>query len=71
MDIVARLQSLPVGRFHYKLLVLVGLGWLFDAMDTGMVPKDPFTRVPEDTTVLLWSVKVKTAPCQPLPAASY
>lgn len=37
MDIVARLQSLPVGRFHYKLLVLVGLGWLFDAMDTGMV----------------------------------
>ncbi|UOO81729.1 MFS transporter [Uruburuella testudinis] len=37
MDIVSRLQRLPVGRFHYTLLVLVGLGWLFDAMDTGMV----------------------------------
>lgn len=37
MDIISRLQNLPVGRFHYKLLVLVGLGWLFDAMDTGLV----------------------------------
>ncbi|WP_373795373.1 MFS transporter [Neisseria dentiae] len=37
MDILSRLQNLPVGRFHYKLLVLIGLGWLFDAMDTGMV----------------------------------
>ena len=37
MDILTRLHRLPVGKFHYKLLVLVGLGWLFDAMDTGMV----------------------------------
>ncbi|MDO5638536.1 MAG: MFS transporter [Neisseria sp.] len=37
MDVMTRLQNLPVGKFHYKLLVLVGLGWLFDAMDTGMV----------------------------------
>ncbi|KPN71983.1 MFS transporter [Neisseria sp. 83E34] len=37
MDILTRLQNLPPGKFHYKLLVLIGLGWLFDAMDTGMV----------------------------------
>lgn len=37
MDILTRLHRLPVGKFHYRLLVLVGLGWLFDAMDTGMV----------------------------------
>lgn len=37
MDIISRLQNLPVGKFHYKLLILIGLGWLFDAMDTGMV----------------------------------
>ena len=37
MDILSRLQALPPGRFHYKLLVLVGIGWLFDAMDTGIV----------------------------------
>ena len=37
MDILSRLHRLPAGRFHYRLLVLVGLGWLFDAMDTGMV----------------------------------
>ncbi|MGF6148825.1 Putative niacin/nicotinamide transporter NaiP [Kingella potus] len=37
MDILSRMQALPPGRFHYRLLLLVGLGWLFDAMDTGMV----------------------------------
>ena len=37
MDILSRLQALPPGRFHYKLLILVGIGWLFDAMDTGIV----------------------------------
>lgn len=37
MDILTRLQNLPAGKFHYRLLVLIGLGWLFDAMDTGMV----------------------------------
>ncbi len=37
MDILARLERLPVGRFHYRLLWLTGLGWLFDAMDTGMI----------------------------------
>ena len=35
--ILQRLESLPVGSFHYKLLVLTGLGWLFDSMDTGLI----------------------------------
>lgn len=37
MDIIRRLEEIPVNRFHYKLLVLTGLGWLFDAMDTGII----------------------------------
>lgn len=37
MDLVKELQRLPVGRFHYQLLLLIGLGWLFDAMDTGLI----------------------------------
>lgn len=37
MDLVNRLERIPVGKFHYKLLVATGLGWLFDAMDTGLI----------------------------------
>lgn len=37
MDIVTRLERIPVGKFHYKLLFIMGLGWLFDAMDTGII----------------------------------
>ena len=37
MDLVSRIQRLPVGKFHYTLLWVVGLGWMFDAMDTGMI----------------------------------
>ena len=37
MDILSRLHALPLSRFHFRLLGLIGLGWLFDAMDTGMV----------------------------------
>ena len=32
-----RLEALPLGRFHYKLLLVTGLGWLFDSMDTGLI----------------------------------
>ena len=32
-----RLEALPVGRFHYKLLLVTGLRWLFDSMDTGLI----------------------------------
>ena len=35
--ILERLEKLPVGSFHYKLLALTGLGWLFDSMDTGLI----------------------------------
>ena len=35
--ILERLEALPVGRFHYKLLLVTGLGWLFDSMDTGLI----------------------------------
>ena len=35
--ILERLEQLPVGSFQYKLLVVTGLGWLFDAMDTGLI----------------------------------
>lgn len=34
--VLERLEALPVGRFHYKLLLVTGLGWLFDSMDTGL-----------------------------------
>lgn len=37
MDLIQRVQHIPVGRFHYQLLLLIGLGWLFDAMDTGLI----------------------------------
>ena len=37
MDLVSRIQRLPLGRFHYRLLVVTGLGWMFDAMDTGLI----------------------------------
>ncbi len=29
--ILERLEALPVGSFHYKLLLVTGLGWLFDS----------------------------------------
>ncbi len=37
MDIISRLERIPVGRFHYRLLLFTGLGWMFDAMDTGII----------------------------------
>lgn len=35
--ITERLGNLPLGRFHWRLLAIVGLGWAFDAMDTGII----------------------------------
>ncbi|RSB50973.1 niacin transporter NiaP [Acinetobacter soli] len=37
MDLVSRIENLPVGKFHYTLLWVVGLGWMFDALDTGII----------------------------------
>ncbi len=32
-EVHQRLDSLPLSRFHWKLLLVSGLGWMFDAMD--------------------------------------
>ena len=37
MGLIQRLERIPVGSFHYKLLIITGLGWMFDAMDTGII----------------------------------
>ncbi len=37
MDLVSRIENLPIGKFHYTLLWVVGLGWMFDALDTGII----------------------------------
>jgi putative MFS transporter len=37
MNIAQRIDSLPMTPFLRKLILLVGIGWLFDAMDQGMV----------------------------------
>jgi MFS transporter, putative metabolite:H+ symporter len=36
-SISERLDSLPTTRFHRKLLLVSGFGWLFDAMDVGII----------------------------------
>lgn len=35
--LVARMESSPVGKFHYKLLYINGAAWAFDAFDVGIV----------------------------------
>ena len=32
-----RLDSLPLCRVHWRIVVVCGLGWLFDAMDAGII----------------------------------
>ena len=34
---VARLDRVPLNRFHWKLLITSGLGWMFDAMDVLLI----------------------------------
>jgi putative MFS transporter len=36
-NIAPRLERLPISRVHYKLLFIHGFGWLFDAMDVGII----------------------------------
>jgi putative MFS transporter len=36
-NIAKRLERLPISRLHYKLLGIQGFGWLFDAMDVGII----------------------------------
>jgi len=35
--IYERLERLPLGTFHKRLFLVSGLGWLFDAMDVGII----------------------------------
>ncbi len=37
MRVADRLDRLPLAGFHYRLLFLSGLGWLFDSMDGGLM----------------------------------
>lgn len=37
MSISERLEHLPLSAIHYKILFVCGIGWLFDAMDVGLV----------------------------------
>ncbi|MFN8483291.1 MAG: MFS transporter [Anaerolineae bacterium] len=37
MTLYERLDRLPLTRFHWRLLVVSGLGWMFDAMDILLV----------------------------------
>jgi putative MFS transporter len=36
-SLIARLDAAPLGRFHWRLLIVSGLGWLFDAMDVILI----------------------------------
>jgi putative MFS transporter len=35
--VIARMERLPLARFHYKMLTINGAAWAFDAFDTGLV----------------------------------
>ncbi len=37
MRISERLDSLPLSGFHWRLVVASGLGWMFDAFDSGLI----------------------------------
>jgi len=37
LNIAARLERLPLSRPHFRLLIIHGFGWLFDAMDVIML----------------------------------
>ncbi|MEA2662965.1 MAG: transporter, putative metabolite:H+ symporter [Chloroflexota bacterium] len=34
---LARLDRVPLNRFHWRLLIVAGLGWMFDAMDVILI----------------------------------
>jgi len=37
MGITKRLGDMPLSRWHWRLLLIISVGWAFDAMDTGIV----------------------------------
>lgn len=59
----ARLDRLPLSRFHYRLLLVSGLGWMFDAMDililgavVAAVARDPALGVDSGTAFWITSL---------------
>lgn len=36
-DPMQRLDAVPLGRFHRRLVIVSGLGWMFDSMDVGII----------------------------------
>src|SRR5258708_11839613 len=34
---LARLDRVPLNRFHWRLLIVAGFGWMFDAMDVILI----------------------------------
>ncbi|SDD48802.1 MFS transporter [Sporomusa acidovorans] len=36
-SVTQRLENLPLGKWHWRLLGIIAVGWAFDAMDTGIV----------------------------------
>lgn len=36
-EITARIERLPLCWFHYKMLIIHGFGWAFDAFDVGIL----------------------------------
>lgn len=36
-SVTQRLENLPLGQWHWRLLGIIAVGWGFDAMDTGIV----------------------------------
>ena len=37
MTLSERLDALPLRAFHWRIVIVSGLGWLFDAFDSGLV----------------------------------
>jgi putative MFS transporter len=52
--VIERLDMLPLSRFHWRILWASGLGWMFDAMDVGIVTfvlaslKDSWSLSPQE-----------------------
>jgi MFS transporter, putative metabolite:H+ symporter len=36
-NVASRLERLPFGRFHYRLLLMGGLGYMFEAVDAAII----------------------------------
>src|SRR5215510_7942326 len=37
LTLTERIDTLPLRRFHWRLLVVCGVAWMFDAMDVSLI----------------------------------